>query len=622
MYCTAGRDRSDVRKVCSLKAKCCVPSALRNRYSVCFARKACDWRERPLSTEKLVYARCDSHYLIPLWRLLRARLLAADTIANREDAQEERELLEIKRRLEKEQQEEKQKLEKEAIDDRLSTGSLGLETEFDIASASPGFPLAGAEGKVIRRGSGSVSPVPMPGEPWTSEWDDPEDCHRRERSRSGSSFRSGLGSISEGDFGVGTSVRNSFSGMDVALQASVQEGDAEEEEGGEEGQEEEGEDEASGLLSMNGNCNDLSFADLGDNLIEEDEDEEQDDTLGEDEDEDEDMWDGWGQDDPSEEAIGVAPAVTPNVANNRSSAVPSPSQPVPVFAAIPEAAPAPAPAPTSNGPAPTIPDRVDSALGVSQDALSSVTPPPPSEAGDTRMGVRRGGERTGRRGPEGSPQPEQHVLLTDGVRLMWKSLFRAQLAASVLWRPAAAAKRKDAHNERHFRTAMQRLKPPRWTEVNVRVYEEIYLWRDRTARRVDDGATYVCPGDTLIDVALALPTTLDALRRVSVPLSPVLGHGDTPEAVELVGVLRVALGLPEEEPQEVGSVEKGVGAGAVNGVAVGKAVGGGAVGAVDETVGGVRVEGNDGSKAGAGLLLALSMVTVAIVMTFVKRKNP
>ncbi|CAM9203266.1 unnamed protein product [Laminaria digitata] len=218
---------------------------------------------------------------------------------------------------------------------------------------------------------------------------------------------------------------------------------------------------------------------------------------------------------------------------------------------------------------------------------------------------------------------------------MWKSLSRAQLAASVLWRPAAPAKRKDSHNERHFRTAVQRLKPPRWTEVNVKVYEEIYLWRDRTARRVDDGATYVCPGDTLIDVALALPTTLDALRRVSAPLSPVLGHGDTPEAVELVGVLRVALGLPEEEPQEAGSVERGIAAGAVNGVAAAsEAVSGGAVGgavgeagdkavdnAVGETVDGVRVGGDGGSKAGAGLMLAVSMATLAVLIMFVKRRN-
>lgn len=528
-----------------------------------------------------------------MWRLLRARLLAADTISNREDAQEERDLQEIKRRLEKEQQEEKQKLlEKEATDDRYSTGSVGLESEFDLASASPGFPLAAVDGK-LRGRSRSVSPAPMPGEPWTSEWDDPEDCHRRERSRSGSSFRSGLDSINESDFGRGTNIRNSFTGVDGALQASFQEGDVEEEDGGGE--------EAPEYSLTNGNHNELSFADLGDNLMEEDEHEEQDDNLGEDE--DEDMWDGWGQDEPSEEAKGDAPAETPSVAKGHAVTVPSSSlPPTQVFAPIPEAAP------TSNELAPPIPDRADPALDSSSDALSSVSPPPPSEGG----GVRRGGRRPGRRGPELSPQPEQHVLLTDGIRLLWKALSRTQLAAAVLWRPAAPATRKDSHNERHFRTAMQRLKPPRWTEVNVNVYEEIYLWRDRTARRVDDGPTYVCPGDTLIDVALALPTTLDALRRVSAPLSPVLGHGDTPEAVELVGVLRTALGLPKDEPEEAGSIGRGIHAGDVNGVS---AASGGVGG---ETVG----EAVHNVKSGAGFLVAIaSVATLGMLVALAKRTN-
>ncbi|CAN0480384.1 unnamed protein product, partial [Hapterophycus canaliculatus] len=68
------------------------------------AMQACDWRERPLSPDKLMYARCDAHYLIPLWRLLRARLLAADTFSNREDAKEAEELREIKRGLDADQQ--------------------------------------------------------------------------------------------------------------------------------------------------------------------------------------------------------------------------------------------------------------------------------------------------------------------------------------------------------------------------------------------------------------------------------------------------------------------------------------------------------------------------------------
>ncbi|CBJ34135.1 expressed unknown protein [Ectocarpus siliculosus] len=137
---------------------------------------------------------------------------------------------------------------------------------------------------------------------------------------------------------------------------------------------------------------------------------------------------------------------------------------------------------------------------------------------------------------------------------MWKSLSRAHVATAVLWRPSREAKGEDAHSERHFRTAEQRLRPPRWSEINVRVYEDIFVWRDRTARRLDDGVAYVCPGDTLIEVALAMPTTVDGLRRVAVPLSPVLGNGDTPEAAELVRVVRVALGLTGEDDRGRGAL--------------------------------------------------------------------
>jgi hypothetical protein len=36
-----------------------------------------DWRERPLQPDALQYARLDTHYLLPLWRLLSARVTAA-----------------------------------------------------------------------------------------------------------------------------------------------------------------------------------------------------------------------------------------------------------------------------------------------------------------------------------------------------------------------------------------------------------------------------------------------------------------------------------------------------------------------------------------------------------------
>ncbi|CAM9445221.1 unnamed protein product, partial [Choristocarpus tenellus] len=124
---------------------------------------------------------------------------------------------------------------------------------------------------------------------------------------------------------------------------------------------------------------------------------------------------------------------------------------------------------------------------------------------------------------------------------LWRALTRAQSAAAARWKLAPPPQRQDAHKEKHFRTAVQRLKPPRWTKVNVKVFEEIYLWRDRTARRLDEGVSYICSGDVLIDVALALPITRDSLRKVSIPVSPVLGDSDTPEAVELLSVIKETL---------------------------------------------------------------------------------
>ncbi|CAB1100186.1 unnamed protein product [Ectocarpus sp. CCAP 1310/34] len=310
--------------------------------------------------------------------------------------------------------------------------------------------------------SGACSPAAatqLAWEPWVSEWDDPEDCHRRERSRSGSFFRPDLESIHEG-------ARNSAfgAGLDSAVAAAFLEDE------GDYGCEVEG-DGAIGLA--NGEAR--SFGDLdgdggGGDVA-----------ASEEDDEDEDLWEG---------------PVDSSLAGDLNSPPPE-------------------------------------AGAAAYDATNTVVP----EDGQ----------------PAAEPDPAV-VVLTDGILLMWKSLSRAHVATAVLWRPSREAKREDAHSERHFRTAEQRLKPPRWSEINVRVYEDIFLWRDRTARRLDDGVAYVCPGDTLIEVALAMPTTVDGLRRVAVPLSPVLGNGDTPEAAELVRVVRARLGLPGEDGRGPGAL--------------------------------------------------------------------
>lgn len=523
-----------------------------------------------MSPDKLTYARCDAHYLIPLWRLLRARLLAADTFSNREDAREAEELREIKRGLDADQQRKEEALRQRRLPppalsvEGVGSGLLSMKGSAAPSGRKPGSssPATAASGTIAPRQvvsparspsrSGTLSPAMLAQEPWTSEWDDPEDCHKRARSRSGSIYRPDLESIHES---------GNVAGLESALAAAFGEEDEDDDEEG-----------AGVVVSENGSDGSHRHGDLGRNLMDDDleegeevpeEEEEEDAELGGDEDEDEDLWEGWGEEVASAgpEAVAAAGVTGDGTAvvdqNGQNPA--GEGQATDAIAAVAAAAPLLLSTPTvpslfppvnsaSNGvpslpadPAASAPAN-DGTGGEGGGSKESASPPSESAATPpaTRLDANRGAVVSN--GPSA-------VVLTDGVRLVWKAVSRTQVAAAVLWKPAPEANRTDSHNERHFRTAVQRLKSPRWTEVNVRVYEDIYLWRDGTARRMDDGAAYVCPGDILIDVALAMPKTLDALRRVSAPLSPVLGHADTPEAAELVRVVRVALGLPAEEQE-------------------------------------------------------------------------
>ncbi|CAM9745019.1 unnamed protein product [Scytosiphon promiscuus] len=551
------------------------------------AMQACDWRERPLSPDKLMYARCDTHYLIPLWHLLRARLLAADTFSNREDAREAEELREIKRGLDADQQRKEEaarqrRLPPSALSmDGVGSGLLSLKgsAALSVQKAGSSSPARVSPGKMGLRGadspakspsrSGANSPARLAQEPWTSEWDDPEDCHKRERSRSGSIYRPDLESIYES---------KNAAGLESALAAAFQEEDDEDEDAGR------GVGAGEEIPLANASGSSHHHGGLGRNFTHGDsnddeqvggeegapEQEEEGPALvgGDDEDdEDEDLWEGWGEavvasvlgddNDNDNDATALLDGDAQSLAGEEEEAYGT------AVAAVPAAA---APLPTS---VPTVvpppPRPASSASHGVPSLLADPVASTPASGGTVEEGG--GGTRSASPPPEPAATPATSkdasggavvanepstVVLTDGVRLVWKAVSRTQVATAVLWRPAPEAKREDSHNERHFRTAVQRLTPPRWTEVNVRVYEDIYLWRDRTARRMDDGAAYVCPGDILIDVALAMPRTLDALRRVSAPLSPVLGHADTPEAAELVRVVRVALGLPAEEQEGEG----------------------------------------------------------------------
>lgn len=472
-------------------------------FFLCFLRKTCDWRERPLSADKLMYARCDSHYLLPLWWFLRARLLGADTFANRKEKEEEEEEDVLALGGECRQF-------KDYSQDGGRMETLYTEGAGDPASVSLDPAQGDAQGVV-----GQASPVPMAEDQWTASWENPEHCDMRERSRNGSFSRSDLESIEEsatdgGDDSVsGSSFGRRtfrFEGNDIPSMF-LEEYDQNNVRGG-----------------TGGDDGSLTPFELGENLVDGDESEEE---GNYEEDEDEDLWEGWGCEAPVVEGGGETAAAG---ARNGETNVEKQTE---LTSLLIENVLTSA----------TAPEEPSETAGFDGDV------PDLSGLGADVGGSRNGGKKYKRKKAlriTALPNDE-HILHTDGILLIWKAFYRTQLAAAVLWHPPLEAKRKDSHKERHFRTAMQRLKPPRWSDVNIRVYEDIYLWRDRTARCMDDGISYVCPGDVLIDIALALPKTLDELRRVSVPLSPVLGKADTAEAEELVRVVRVSLGLPEDE---------------------------------------------------------------------------
>ncbi|CAM9579783.1 unnamed protein product [Discosporangium mesarthrocarpum] len=167
----------------------------------------------------------------------------------------------------------------------------------------------------------------------------------------------------------------------------------------------------------------------------------------------------------------------------------------------------------------------------------------PSRGGETHPVRVRDEEENQGSGESSGPSwwEDDPLLCPEGVQLLWMLLMRAQKSAAKLWKPTLPLTKEDAHRQKHFRMAAQKLGPPRWTGLNLAVFEEIFLWRDGTARRLDEGPTYVCSGQVLIDVALALPTTVNDLRKISMPVSPVLGNGDTPEATELLQVVKKAV---------------------------------------------------------------------------------
>lgn len=102
-------------------------------------------------------------------------------------------------------------------------------------------------------------------------------------------------------------------------------------------------------------------------------------------------------------------------------------------------------------------------------------------------------------------------------------LLRCQKGVARLWEPKDKCKPGDHRRQRAFKAARRDRR--RWGDRHSAAFAALYLWRDRTARELDDGPHYLCSVETLVAVAQRLPPDLAALRSVQLPLSPALGDG-------------------------------------------------------------------------------------------------
>ncbi|CAM9445150.1 unnamed protein product, partial [Choristocarpus tenellus] len=190
----------------------------------------CDWRERPLSEEKVIYARSDSHYLIPLWYVLRERLLVVDTgedpaaIANSDAVVSPGSAPETITKVTApgatppvETMDSSQTGLIDGVDPGSDAGLMGSVgsvkvvdgTEIavsDLIATPPGKVAVSrgrflhgspAESAMTAEAAASVAALSGEEDEWAGEWDSPETWHKFVRSRSGSLYRSRLESIDE-----------------------------------------------------------------------------------------------------------------------------------------------------------------------------------------------------------------------------------------------------------------------------------------------------------------------------------------------------------------------------------------------------------------------------------------
>jgi ribonuclease D len=90
-----------------------------------------------------------------------------------------------------------------------------------------------------------------------------------------------------------------------------------------------------------------------------------------------------------------------------------------------------------------------------------------------------------------------------------------------------------------------------WTEKNIFVFKRLYSWRVEQAQARDESSSYICPSSLLLNAAEYLPTTAEALLKLSSPLPASMrpqaqsevepGSAEAVSPVDLVAAVKQAL---------------------------------------------------------------------------------
>uniref|UniRef100_A0A6U4D024 HRDC domain-containing protein n=1 Tax=Phaeomonas parva TaxID=124430 RepID=A0A6U4D024_9STRA len=230
-----------------------------------------------------------------------------------------------------------------------------------------------------------------------------------------------------------------------------------------------------------------------------------------DDDDDDDLWDGWGEEPGASADPGVAPPATGGVGAEAAAGNGNPSD-----AAKGDVFSPPHHLPMLRGRA--VDDRGESFSGhlqQPQPRAAQAAPPLQTVASEGELGNE--GEA-----PEAPVVGRARSVTLDEapqecVDALIMVFTKSQRQCAKLWLPRRITPESYKRVKEYNEVAK---KWERKKDVRVRVFQELFLWRDRVAREEDESPEYIIDNRSLLTAAKLLPTTLVDTLKVSCPLSP------------------------------------------------------------------------------------------------------